>query len=61
MEQLILRPTCGEVDVGKQDDVGGHERDELSNANLLFEVDVDQVLCSEAAVGAGVQQHEPGT
>lgn len=60
MEKLILRPTCGEVDIGKQDDVGGHEGDELSNANLLFEVHMDQVLCSEAAVGAGVQVHEPG-
>lgn len=60
-EKLLVRPTCGEVDVGKQDDVGGHEGDELSNANLLFEVHMDQVLCSEAAVGAGVQKHEPGT
>lgn len=60
MEKLIWRPTCGEVDVGKQDDIGGHEGDELCNANLLFEVHMDQVLRSQAAVGAGVQEHESG-
>ena len=43
--------TCGEVDVGEQDDVGGDERDELRDADLLFEVDVDHVVVSQAAVG----------
>lgn len=53
-------PTRGEVDVGKQDDVGGHKGDELSDANLLLEVHVDQALCPKAAVGAGVQEHQAG-
>jgi len=47
--------TCGEVDVGEQDDVGGDEGDELGNADLLFEVDVDHVVVSQAAVGRRVE------
>lgn len=43
--------TRGKVDVGKKDDVGGDERDELRDADLLFEVDVDHVVVSQAAVG----------
>lgn len=43
--------TCGEVDVGKKDDVCGDERDELSDADLLFKVDVNHVVISQAAVG----------
>lgn len=54
-------PTCGEVDVGKQDDVGGHQGDELRNTNFFLEVYMDQVLCPNAAVGAGMQEHEAGT
>lgn len=53
-------PTCGEVDVGKEDDVGGDQGDQLSDANLFFEVDMDDVLLPQGAVGAGVQQLEPG-
>lgn len=53
-------PTCGEVDVGEEDDVGGDERDELGDADLLLEVHVDHVLLPQAAVGAGVQQLQAG-
>lgn len=57
---LCTGPTCGEIDVGKQDDVGGHEGDEFGDANLLLEVHVDQALRPKAAVGAGVQEHQAG-
>lgn len=53
-------PTRGEIDVGKQDDVGGHEGNELGDANLLLEVHMDQALGPKAAVGAGVQKHQAG-
>lgn len=43
--------TRGEVDVGEKDDVCGDEGDELSDADLLFEVDVNHVVVSQAAVG----------
>lgn len=43
--------TSGEVDVGEEDDVRGDEGNELSDANLLFEVDVNHVVISQAAVG----------
>lgn len=43
--------TRGEVDVGEKDDVGGDERDELGDADLLLEVDVNHVVVPEAAVG----------
>lgn len=56
----LLQPTRGEVDVGEQDDVGGHEGDELGDADLLLEVHVDQALSPQAAVGAGVQEHQAG-
>lgn len=42
--------TCGEVDVGKKDDVCGDKGDELSDADLLFEVDMNHVVVSQAAV-----------
>lgn len=54
------RRTCGEVDVGEEDDVGGDERDELGDADLLLEVHVHHVLLPQAAVGAGVQQLQAG-
>lgn len=55
------KPTCGEVDVGKEDNVGGDEGDQLSDADLLLEVDVHDVLLSQRAVGAGMQQLEART
>lgn len=55
-----LKLTCGEVDVGKEDDVGGDQRNQLCNANLLLEVDMDNVLFPQGAVGAGVQNLEAG-
>lgn len=54
------KPTCGEVDVSEEDDVGGDEGDQLSNANLFLEVDVNDVLLPQGAVGARVQQLQPG-
>lgn len=48
-------PTCGEVDVCKQDDVCGDERDEFSNANLLLEVDMNHVVVSQCAVGCRME------
>lgn len=42
--------TRGEVDVSEKDDVGGDERDELCDADLLLEVDVNHVVVPEAAV-----------
>lgn len=52
------KPTCGEVDVSEEYDVGGDKGYQLSNANLLFEVDVNDVLLSQCAVRAGMQQLE---
>lgn len=43
--------TCGKVDVGKKDDICGDERNELCNADLLFEVDMNHVVISQTAVG----------
>lgn len=51
MKENEVGLTCREVNVGKQDDVGGNEGDELGNADLLFEVDMDHVVVSETAVG----------
>lgn len=42
--------TCGKVDVSEEDDIGGDERDELSDANLLFEMNVYHVIFTQAAV-----------
>lgn len=42
--------TGGEVDISKEDDVGGDQRDELSDANLLFEMDVHHVVFTQSAV-----------
>lgn len=36
--------TCREVDIGKQNDVSGDQRDELSDADLFFEVDMHHVV-----------------
>lgn len=58
--QLRLELTRGEVDVGEEDDVGGDERDELGDADLLFEVDVDHVVVPEAAVGRRVELPQTG-
>lgn len=52
--------TCGEVDVGEQDDVSGDEGNEFSDADLLLEVDVDHVVVSQAAVGRGVKLLQAG-
>lgn len=52
--------TCGEVDVGEQDEVGGDEGDELGDANLLFKVDVDHVVVPQAAVGWRVELLQTG-
>lgn len=58
--QLRLELTRGEVDVGEEDDVGGDERDELRDADLLFEVDVNHVVVPEAAVGRRVELPQTG-
>lgn len=55
------KPTCGEVDVSKEDNIGGDEGYQLSDADLLLEVDVHDVLLSQRAVGAGMQQLEART
>ena len=47
--------TCGEVDVGKKNDVCGDEGDELGNADLLLEVHVNHMVISQAAVGRRVE------
>lgn len=52
------KPTCGEVDVSEEYNIGGDEGYQLGNADLLLEVDVNDVLLSQRAVGAGVQQLE---
>lgn len=52
------KPTCGEVDVSEEYNVGGDEGYQLSNANLFLEVDVNNVLLSQRAVRAGMQQLE---
>lgn len=52
--------TRGEVDVGEEDDVGGDERDELRDADLLFEVDVNHVVVPEAAVRRWVELPQTG-
>lgn len=52
------KPTCGEVDVSEEYNVGGDEGYQLSNANLFLEVDVNDVLLSQRAVRAGMQQLE---
>lgn len=52
------KPTCGEVDVCEEYNVGGDEGYQLSNANLFLEVDVNNVLLSQRAVRAGMQQLE---
>lgn len=52
------KPTCGEVDVSEEYNVGGDKGYQLGDANLLLEVDVNDVLLSQRAVGAGMQQLE---
>lgn len=52
------KPTCGEVDVSEEYNVGGDKGYQLSNANLFLEVDVNDVLLSQCAVRAGMQQLE---
>lgn len=42
--------TCREVDIGEKNDVCGDEGDELCDANLLFKVDMNHVVISQAAV-----------
>ena len=43
--------TCGEIDVGKKDDVCGDEGDELRDADFFLKVDVNHVVISQTAVG----------
>lgn len=52
--------TCGKVDVSKQNDVCGDEGDELSNADLLLEMDVDHVIVPQATVGRRVEMFQTG-
>lgn len=52
--------TCGEVDVGEEDDVGGDQGDQLGHTNLLLEVDVDHVVVAQAAVCRRVKLPEAG-
>lgn len=52
--------TRGEVDVSEEDDVGGDEGDELRDANLLLEMDVNHVVVSQAAVGRRVELLQTG-
>lgn len=52
--------TCGEVDVGEEDDVGGDQGDQLGHADLLLEVDVDHVVVAQAAVCRRVKLPEAG-
>lgn len=52
--------TRGEVDVGEEDDVGGDEGDELRDADLLLEMDVNHVVVSQAAVGRRVELLQAG-
>ena len=52
--------TCGEVDVGEQDDVGGDQGDELCHADLLLEVHVHEVVLAQAAVHRGVELLQTG-
>jgi len=52
------KPTCGEVDVSEEYNVGGDEGYQFSDADLLLEVDVNDVLLSQRAVRAGMQQLE---
>lgn len=64
-EQLVRsgrneRLTCGEVDVGEEDDVGRDQRHQLGHADLLLEVDVDHVVVAQAAVGRWVKLPEAG-
>lgn len=47
VEMLLTR---GEVDISEEDDVGGDKGDELSDADLLFEMDVYHVIFTETAV-----------
>lgn len=55
------KPTCGEVDVSEEYNVGGDEGDELSNANLLLEVHVNDAVLPQRAVWTGMQQLEART
>lgn len=64
-EQLVRssridRLTCGEVDVGEEDDVGRDQGHQLGHADLLLEVDVDHVVVAQAAVGRRVKLPEAG-
>lgn len=52
--------TCGEVDVGEEDDVGGDQGDQLGHADLLLKVDVDHVVVAQAAVCRRVKLPEAG-
>lgn len=52
------KPTCGEVDVGEEYNIGGDKGYQLGNADLLLEMDVNDALLAQRAVGAGVQQLE---
>lgn len=54
------RLTCGEVDVGEEDDVGRDQGHQLGHADLLLEVDVDHVVVVQAAVGRWVKLPEAG-
>lgn len=56
----IVPLTCGEVDVGEEDDVGGDQGHQLGHADLLLEVDVDHVVVAQAAVGRRVKLPEAG-
>lgn len=47
--------TGGEVDVGKEDDVGCDEGDQFSDTNLLFKVNVHHVILTQAAVHRWVE------
>lgn len=55
------KPTCGEVDVSEEYNVGGDEGYELSNANLLLEVHVNDAVLPQRAVRTGMQQLEART
>lgn len=57
---VLVGLTRGEVDVGEEDDVGGDEGDELRDADLLLEMDVNHVVISQAAVGRWVELLQTG-
>uniref|UniRef100_A0A4W3ID67 Uncharacterized protein n=1 Tax=Callorhinchus milii TaxID=7868 RepID=A0A4W3ID67_CALMI len=51
--------TGREVDVSEENDVGGDQRNQFSDANLLLKMDVDNLVLSQGAVHTGVKVLQP--